>query len=239
MKTINEIVKVNHDGTPLHLYYSYPEDYNKPLPVILIFHTWAGQDLFCHHKANLVAQKGYLGVVVDLYGEGRQGDGPDECSALMMPLINDRGFLRDRIKVIMEHLQWDKRVDKHNIVAQGYCFGGLCVLDAVRNNVGLKAGISIHGLFSRPDYELPHHYDAKFLALYGYKDPLINQRELRDLEHELQAACDDWQLIVFGQGMHAFTNPQAFDEERGLVYHALLDKRTTKYVDLFIKELFA
>lgn len=237
MKVHNEIVKLRHEEKELHLYVACPDACEQLLPAVVIFPTWAGQDLFAHHKANLMAQKGYIGIAADVYGEGAQGESISECSALMDPLVKDRVLLRDRIKAILDHLKQDPRIDHKNIVATGYCFGGLCVLDAVRNNLGLKGGVSIHGLFHQPDYELPQKYTAKVMALYGFLDPMMIAEQVRSLEEELRGACEDWQLICFGQGKHAFTNPNAFDESRGLVYHALLDKRTTKYVSMFIQEL--
>lgn len=237
MKTYSEVVQLHHEGEDLHLYQTCPEICDKPLPAVLIFPTWAGQDLFVQHKANLMAQRGYIGIAADLYGKGRQGESVEECSALMDPLMKDRTLLKKRIKAIMDHLKKDPRIDSKNIIATGYCFGGLCVLDAVRNNFGLKAGVSIHGLFYQPDYKLPEKYSAKVLALYGFLDPMMTPDQVRSFEQEFHGACDDWQLIAFGQGKHAFTNPHAFDEARGLVYHALLDKRTTTYVNAFLQEV--
>lgn len=241
MKTHSEVVQVRHDSVhgraDLHLYQICPEICEKPLPAVLIFPTWAGQDLFVQHKANLMVQQGYIGVAADLYGNARQGEGIEECSALMGPFMKNRTFLKERIQTIIDHLKKDPRIDSQNIVATGYCFGGLCALDAARNNMGLKGAVSIHGLFHKPDYKLPEKYTAKILALYGFQDPMVTREECQSFEQELHGACEDWQLIAFGQGKHAFTNPDAFDEARGLVYNALLDKRTTKYVTNFLQEL--
>lgn len=239
MITLNEIITIYHNETPLNLYCAYPEEGALSLPTVVIFPTWSGSDMFCEHKANLMAQKGYMAVVVDLYGERRQGVGPQECTSLMMPFIDDRSLLKERTKVILDHLKMDPRVNNNSMVAVGYCFGGLCVLDAVRNNLGLKGGVSIHGLYNKPDYELPSQYKSKLLILHGYQDPMTPLSQLAAFQGELHQACLDWQLVTFGLGMHAFTNPNAFDESRGTVYHALLDKRTTRYVDQFLRELFA
>lgn len=238
MNTVNEILTVHHNNIPLNLYCTHPEKEAVSLPTVVIFPTWSGSDMFCEHKANLMAQKGYMAVVVDLYGEKRQGQGPQECTELMMPFIDDRTLLKERMMVIFEHLKKDLRVDKNKMLATGYCFGGLCVLDAVRNNLGLKGGVCIHGLYNKPTYDLPPKYKSKLLVLHGYQDPMSPPDHLAGFQQELYEACDDWQVISFGLGKHAFTNPQAFDESRGTVYHALLDKRTTRYVDLFIRELF-
>ena len=154
----------------------------------------------------------------------------------MMPFINDRAFLKDRIQAIIEYVQQDPAVDQTKIAAMGYCFGGLCVLDAVRNNLGLCAAISIHGLYGKPDYSLPTSYSAKVLTLHGQKDPMITRDDVLGLQDELQSAEADWQMITYGLGYHAFTNPEANDPEFGTVFNTYLDDRTTKYVTAFLTE---
>lgn len=239
MKTVNEIVKLYHQEVPLHLCCSYPEENHTNLPTVLIFPTWAGQDMFSHHKSYLMAQKGYTSVVADLFGYARTGQDPEECAELIAPFMEDRAFLRERIQLILTHLKKDPRVDPSNIIAIGYCFGGLCVLDAVRNNLGVKGGVSIHGLYGKPGYDIPAKYTAQLLALHGYRDPMNPPDQLAAFQEELSQACKDWQVISFGMGMHAFTNPEVCDEKRGTVYDPVLDKRTTKYVEQFVKEVFA
>ncbi len=237
MPTTPEIRVLSHHQTGLELYYSYPENTQGRLPAVLIFSPWTGRTSFAETKAQSLAEKGYVGIAVDLYGEGRTGSSKEECSRLMTPFIQDRQFLRDRMAAILAHLQQDERINSSKIVAIGYCFGGLCVLDAVRNNLGLCAGVSIHGLYGRPDYQLPKTYTSKVLTLHGFKDPMISQAEVRLLQEELQNAAVDWQMITYGQGYHAFTTPGANDPDFGTVFDACLDERTTLYVDAFLKEV--
>ncbi len=155
----------------------------------------------------------------------------------MIPFVNDRAFLRDRIKAIIDHVKQDSAVDSSKVAAIGYCFGGLCVLDAVRNNLGLCAGVSIHGLYGKPDYNLSTTYSAKVLTLHGQKDPMISRDDVSALQDELQNAGADWQMMTYGLGYHAFTNPEADDPDFGTVFNADLDDRTTKYVTAFLTEV--
>ncbi|HXF90703.1 MAG TPA: dienelactone hydrolase family protein, partial [Candidatus Nitrosotenuis sp.] len=181
---ISDFVNVNHEEVTLELFYAYPES-STPLPTVIIFHHWAGRDQFCRDKATNFAKMGYVGIALDLYGNGKVGKSVAENSALMEPLVNDRELLKDRILTIMDHLKKDARIDTHKIVAIGYCFGGLCALDAVRNNVGLKGAISVHGLFNPPPYPLPDTYTAKVLALHGYKDPMVTADQVEAFQSEL------------------------------------------------------
>ncbi len=236
MKTSQEIRSIYHQDQRLDLYYSWPKENGHAHPVVLIFSPWSGRDHFAEHKANWLSGLGYIAIAVDLYGEGKTGETKEECTNLMMPFINDRALLKDRMAVIVDHVKSDPLVNSAKIAAMGYCFGGLCVLDAVRNNLGLAAGISIHGLYGKPGYDLPKSYSAKVMTLHGQKDPMISRDDVLGLQDELQAAGSDWQMMIYGKGYHAFTNPQADDPDFGTVFNADLDDRTTQYVMGFLNE---
>ena len=47
-------------------------------------------------------------------------------------------------------LKSQPEVDDQLIVAIGYCFGGLCVLDLARIGTDLSGVVSFHGLLSSP-----------------------------------------------------------------------------------------
>jgi dienelactone hydrolase len=237
MKTKHEIRSITHNNQQLDLFYSWPQENGKKRPVVLIFSPWSGRDHFAEHKAHWLSCMGYISIAVDLYGDSKTGETRDECSALMMPFINDRTLLQGRIQTIINHVKHDPLVDGSKVAAIGYCFGGLCVLDAVRNNLGLCAGISVHGLYGKPNYQLPTTYSAKVLTLHGQKDPMVSHNDVLALQNELQNAGTDWQMIVYGLGYHAFTNPEANDPDFGTVFNTYLDDRTTKYVTTFLTEV--
>lgn len=237
-KIITETVKVSIPGNTLELLYSFPlVQKEQPLPAILVLHPWSGRDSFTCDKSTYFATKGFLGIAVDLFGGARIGKTSEECQALIEPFINNRTLLKTRLQQVMEHVQQDPRVDSNHINAIGYCFGGLCVLDMVRNNLGLRSGISVHGLLNKPNYTLPDTYSAKVLAIHGHKDPLVPPQQVTNFQTEMTESVSDWQMIVFGQGMHAFTRPGANDEAMGLFYNPLLDQRTTKAVNGFLEEI--
>lgn len=234
---VSEYVRIDHEGVELEAFYGYQPS-STPQPTVIIFPTWAGRDKFCKDKALSLAQMGYVGIALDVYGNGKVGESPAENSALMEPLVNDRELLKNRIKAIMSHLHQDSKVDSQNIVGIGYCFGGLCVLDAARNNLGLKGVISVHGLFTPPLYPLPDTYKAKILALHGYKDPMVTSNDIEALQMELSRARVDFQLMIYGTGYHAFTNPAVHDYHKGTVYDSLLDHRSKLLINDFIQEVF-
>ena len=98
-------------------------------PGVLVFHAWAGQDDFARVQAEKLAELGYVGFAVDMYGKGQRGNSAQENNALMQPFMNDRAMLLARAKCALNTLQHHPQVDRHRIGAIGFCFGGLCAMD--------------------------------------------------------------------------------------------------------------
>ena len=74
------------------------DDSRDSRPVVLVAHAWAGRGEFERDKARMLAELGYVGFAVDMYGEGLTGSTTEECSALMTPVVSDRaGLQRPRL----------------------------------------------------------------------------------------------------------------------------------------------
>lgn len=233
-----EIVKVQIENDTLELFYAFPDiDHKQPLATILVLPAWHGRDSFMCEKAKCFADQGFLSIAVDLFGDAKIGKTREECQRLIQPFAENRHALKKRLSQLITFLQNDSRIDSNNINAIGYCFGGMCALDMARNNLGLKAAISIHGLLFKPDYNLPDHYSAKVLVLHGHKDPMVPHEQVADFQKEMKKSVDDWQMVVYGQGLHSFTLPAANDPTIGTIYNPLLDQRTTKFVNNFLEEI--
>ena len=59
----------------------------KPKAVVLVSHAWGGQNEFDHDKAKMLAEWGYAGFALDVYGKGKRGSTKEESQALMEPLL--------------------------------------------------------------------------------------------------------------------------------------------------------
>jgi dienelactone hydrolase len=55
----------------------------------------------------------------------------------------------------------------------------------------------------------------------------------------MQEAGADWQVHMYGNVQHSFTNPQAHDMALGLVYNEEAERRAFKSMHLFLQEVFA
>jgi dienelactone hydrolase len=234
----DRLITYVHDGTVLEAFLAYDDVRKGRRPGIMISHAWGGRGEFECRKARALAELGYAGFALDLYGKGVLGSGPEENSKLMAPLLADRAMLQSRMKLAHETMRSQPEVDAAKTAAIGFCFGGLCVLDLARAGADIRGVISFHGLFTSPGNTKGTKIKAKILALHGHDDPMVPVDMVTGLEQELTAAGADWQIHVYGNTMHAFTNPHANDPGFGTVYNADADRRSWQAMKNFLEELF-
>lgn len=228
----------HHDELELHGYLAYEEAFNQPRPAVIVAHDWTGRNEFACQKARKLADMGYVGFVLDMYGEGRLGANNDEKMALMQPLASDRALLRKRMLKAFDAVQSMPAVDPDRIAIIGFCFGGLCALDLARSGADIKGAVSFHGLLGRPDNLDSPKIKAKILALHGYDDPMVKPDQVHQFCQEMTDAGADWQVHMYGHVEHAFTNPEAHDRDLGLIYNELAAQRSWQAMSNFLQEIF-
>lgn len=226
-------------GTILEAHVAWDEAVHGARPGVLVSHAWGGRTEFEDRKAEHLAELGYVGFALDLYGKGVTGSDPDENSALMQPFLDDRSMLQRRMQLALDQLRGTKDVDGERLAAIGFCFGGLCVLDLARSGANLRGVVSFHGLLSSPGNTDGNAMKAKALVLHGWQDPLATPDQLLAFTEEMQGLGADWQLNAYGNSMHAFTNPNANDPAGGMQYDPAANHRSWDAMQLFLKEVFA
>lgn len=229
-------VEYKEGGTTFKGFLAYDDARPGPLPTVLISHAWGGRQEVFDQKARDLAKLGYAGFAIDMYGDGRTGTSVDECSALMQPVVADRPMLLRRINAAVAAAHSLPQIDARRIAAMGYCFGGLCVLDLARGGADVRGVVSIHGVLKPPPGPAGR-IKAKVLALHGHDDPMAPVDDVVALEKELTTAGADWQVHVYGQTKHAFTDPRANNPEMGLVYNAAADRRSQLALFNFLDEV--
>ena len=234
-----KFIEFEHEGDTLEAYLAVDSNRPNKLPAVMISHTWRGHSDFECDKARALAALGYVGFAIDLYGKGVVGQTPDESAALMQPFLDDRRKLQSRLIATLDTLKAQPEVAGDHIVAMGYCFGGLCVLDLARTGTELGGVASFHGLLEPPGNTTGNKINTKVLILHGNDDPMAPTEHVIAIQNELTAAGADWQLHNYGNTMHAFTNPQANDPNFGTVYSESADKRSWRAFMQFLDEVCA
>lgn len=222
---IKNTIDYHDEHTALEGYYVYDDKQAGKRPAILIAHDWSGRNEFACNKAERLAELGYVGFAIDMYGKHKLGKTKEEKVALMQPLMQDRALLQQRILSALTTVKTLAQVDVNRVGAIGFCFGGLCVLDLARTGAALKCVVSFHGLLTAPDNLTGKKIPSAILALHGYDDPMVTPDQVMAFGNEMTAAKADWQLDMYGNTLHAFTNPDANDPGFGTVYSARADKR--------------
>ncbi len=103
---------------------------------MLVIHDWSGRNDFACQKAEQLAELGFVGFALDLYG--KVGRTIEEKKALMNPLIENRLLLLQRIKAGLDLMCSLDIVNTAKTAAIGFCFGGLCALDLARSGEDIK-----------------------------------------------------------------------------------------------------
>ena len=207
-------------------------------PGVVILHAFRGQGPLEVAVAQALAGHGFAALAADLYGEGRLAQDTAEARALMAPLATDRRLLRERLAATVDALKDQPEVDPERVGVMGFCFGGMCALEAARADLDVRAAVSVHGLFHPSSEPTAAAIRAKVLVLHGFDDPMARPDAAVALARELTAAGADWQMHMFGGAMHAFTNPGANDPAAGTVYHAPSHRRAEKaWTDFFVETL--
>ena len=222
----------------LEAYMAYDDSSSDDRPGVLISHAWGGRGAHEESKAERLAELGYVGFALDLYGKGVQGSDPKQNQALMQPLLDDREMLQRRMQLALGILRKQKEVDSERVAAMGFCFGGLCVLDLARTGADILGAASFHGLFSAPGNTGDNKISAKVLVMHGWDDPMATPEQVQSLAEELTSMDADWQIHAYGNTMHAFTNPAADNVDMGTVYNEDADRRSWQSLQLFLAEIF-
>src|SRR5690554_5971800 len=129
-----EYLEYRDGDTVLEAYIAYDDELSGERPCVLVAHDWTGRREYACSGAEKMAELGYVGFAVDIFGKGVFGkDGDVEGnSALITPFVEDRALLRGRMLAALEAARKLSEVDSSNVAAMGYCFGGMTVLELAR-----------------------------------------------------------------------------------------------------------
>ncbi|MDR3504487.1 MAG: dienelactone hydrolase family protein [Legionella sp.] len=236
MHTSNYIY--HQDELELQGFLAYDSSKEGTRPAVIVAHDWSGRNEFACQKATMLAEMGYLGFALDMFGDAQVGTTTEEKSALIQPLVSNQALLRRRLDVALNTVLSIPEVDKERVAIIGFCFGGMCALELARSGADIKGAVSFHGLLNKPGTMKADAIKAKVLALHGYEDPMANPEQANAFCQEMTAAKVDWQLHMYGQVQHAFTNPNAHDIQLGLIYNSAAAKRSWQAMTNFLQEIF-
>ncbi len=237
---IEKSVAYEQDGVKLEGFHAFDDSFAGKRPGILIIHQWTGLTDYEKMRARMLAELGYNVFAADVYGAGIRPQ-PPGAGEVAGKYKSDRKLFRERMLAGLGVLLKDERTDADRIAAIGYCFGGTGVLELARAGTNLSGVVSFHGGLAAAEGMAaePGNVRAKVLCLHGAIDPHVPPAEVEAFGKEMTAARADWQLIMYGGAVHAFTQKMAGDDiSKGAAYDAKADERSWEAMQRFFAEIF-
>jgi len=209
-------------------------------PAVLVFHEGLGLGDFAMDRARRLAGLGYVAFAADMFGDRRQAHDMEEARALLGPLRGDPAALRRRARAALAGLSALPEVDTGRLAAIGFCFGGSVVLELARDGADLKAVVSFHGVLTTKSPASEGQVKAAVLVLTGADDPLAPPDQLLGFADEMRSAkARDWQIEIFGNALHGFTNPSADGSiMRAALHDPRADRRAWASMRRLLEEVF-
>ncbi len=237
---VEKTVEYKEGDTTLEGFQVYDDAVQGKRPAVLVIHQWTGLTDYEKMRARMLAELGYNVLAADIYGKGVRPQ-PPAAGQEAGKFKGDRGLYRARLKAGLDLLQKDERTDTKKIAAIGYCFGGTGVLELARSGADIAGVVSFHGaLDAAAGMEAkPGTVKAKVLVLHGAEDPFVPNEQAVALGKELSAAGVDWQLSVYADAVHGFTQKMSGDDKsKGAAYNEKADKRSWEAMKVFFAEIF-
>src|SRR5690606_10784409 len=119
----------------MHGYVAWDDAVKGPRPAVLVVHEWWGPGDYVRGRARMLAELGYVGFAIDLYGDGFEAKDAVDANQKMQAALGDLGDLRARFEAAMRAASALPLVDPSKISAVGYCFGGIVVLYMARQGL--------------------------------------------------------------------------------------------------------
>jgi dienelactone hydrolase len=206
-------------------------------PTVVLIPTVMGVSELELKFGRQLVELGYNAFVADLFGKTFRGAPRDVCFGEMNRVGSDREALRRRLLALVDQARGLGEVAEGKVVVAGSCFGGKCALDGARSGADVAGGVSFHGVFDPPGWEVGE-IKTKVLVLHGWDDPMVTPDAVVALGNELTKAGADWQIHAYGHVGHGFTNPNASSLQiDGVFYHELAAERSwTSFIN-FLEEV--
>jgi dienelactone hydrolase len=207
-------------------------------PGVIVVHEWWGLNDYAKKRAEMLADLGYVAFAVDMYGDDRVTTHAEDAQGWMQQITANVDAWQARALAGLDVLRGVEQVDPDKLAAIGYCFGGATVMQMAYAGTDLDGVVSFHG--SLPPAPDGADIKASVLAAHGYQDGFVPPEKVAAFEQSLADAGADWQLVVYGDARHGFTNPDAGSYGIEMVqYDEHADKRSWALMQTFLDEVFA
>jgi dienelactone hydrolase len=229
------------DGVTMKGFVAYNADTTKLKPVVLILPEWWGIGEYTRGRAKQLAELGYLAFAVDMYGEGKTAETPNEAGKLATPFYTSSTLGKSRFDAAFTKIRTYKFADTNRVAAIGYCFGGAMVLNMARAGEPLRGVVSFHGnlVGNKLDKNL---LKADVLVCHGDDDKFVLPTEVATFKKQMDSIGTSYTFKSYSGATHAFSNPAATEKGKKynipVAYNAVADTASFDEMKTFFDKIF-
>jgi dienelactone hydrolase len=240
---VGEEIAYQADGITMKGYLAYDKAQQGKRPGVLVVHEWWGHNEYARRRARMLAEMGYTALAVDMYGDGKLAEHPEDAGKFAGAVFANLPGARARFEKAMEVLAQHETVAGDDLAAIGYCFGGGVVLHMAREGVDLDGVASFHGSLATKTPAQPGKVKAAVLVAHGAADSFIPAEHIDGFKKEMDAAGVDYTFNSYEGALHSFTVPEADElgKKHGLpvAYQAEADQQSWAALAAFLQRVFA
>lgn len=239
---VTKEVSYSSDTVTLKGFLAYDENQKDVRPGVLVVHEWWGHNQYARKRAIMLAELGYAALAVDMYGDGKQADHPEDAGKFAMAVMQSMPTAKARFQAAVNFLKEQTQTDKSRIAAIGYCFGGGVVLRMAVAGEDLKGVVSFHGSLPTDSVENPKQVKAKLLVCNGEDDGFVPAEQIDAFKKAMIDAGINFKFVNYPGAVHSFTNPDADSLAKKfnmpIAYNKQADEESWKDMKLFLEEVF-
>jgi dienelactone hydrolase len=245
-KLVNRPIPYQDAGVQLEGYLAYDDAKTSggKLPGVLVVHEWWGLNDYTKHRADQLAELGYVAFALDMYGKDVITTDARKATALSTPFYGSP-LMATRARAGLDQLLATGLVDPARVAAIGYCFGGSAVQALAYTGAPLAGIVSFHGGLIPVPADAAAKTKAKILVCQGAIDPFVPKKDRDAFVQAMDDGKFDYQFISYAGAVHAFTNPGVDELARAnglgtaIAYNAAADRRSWAQMRVFFDEIFS
>jgi len=237
-----EEVSYTANGITLKGFLAYDENKKDKKPGVIVVHEWWGNNEYSRERAEMLAELGYVALAIDMYGDGKQADNPDDAGKFATEVMQNMETAKAKFDAGVNFLKAQPQTDSNRIAAIGYCFGGGVVLHMALAGDDLNGVVSFHGGLPADTVNNPKQVKAKLLVCNGADDPFVPKEQVDKFEKAMDDADVDYKLVNYLGAVHAFTNPAVDSVGKKfnipIAYNKPADEKSWGEMKEFLTEIF-
>ena len=205
-------------------------------------HDWWGHGDFVRDRARALAALGYTALAVDMYGNGKQVEHPDDAGKLSGAVRGDLSVMKARFNagrdLLIRHVTVDARHHRRHRLLIRRQHGTAMA----RQGSDIAGVANFYGDLTTQHPARRGGIKAKILVLNAAADAMIPPEQVDKFKREMAAAGADYRLINYPGAKHLFSRPDADALAKRynlpLAYDAEADRKSWAEMSKFLTGFF-